>query len=389
MRAIESLIDKTEESLEQQISEREDALDAYFQGLRDVEETPRPQKIQEEVNALVRLPLKFGNEMQKALADDPQDAKDNIQDLVSNQLTAISATRVIGAIQNRIGEQIQLSSSLPSEWDELADILLNTAREAFEKKRERLNAQIAHDIDALLQREPATDDTGKLRLLLTLSQGTRTAFDQRTHKQVKQMFNRFTYIFYAAQLLENSEAETVVEHVMSHLDAAELALREVWGDTEFKHISQNAARLADFGPAARIAFGEERLNETVSTLSESDAAALAASLGRYMMNESHRRLLLSAFSELWVEYLTKVEALRISIGLEAYAQRDPLVQYKGRASEMFAQLLEDVRSLVIGRAFASRPRRVEITPIETTEVANVPSETSVQIGGNKKKRRRH
>ncbi len=389
MRAIEALIDKTEESLEQQISEREDALDAYFQGLRDVEETPRPQKIQEEVNALVRLPLKFGNEMQKALADDPQDAKDNIQDLVSNQLTAISATRVIGAIQNRIGEQIQLSSSLPSEWDELADILLNTAREAFEKKRERLNAQIAHDIDALLQREPATDDTGKLRLLLTLSQGTRTAFDQRTHKQVKQMFNRFTYIFYAAQLLENSEAETVVEHVMSHLDAAELALREVWGDTEFKHISQNAARLADFGPAARIAFGEERLNETVSTLSESDAAALAASLGRYMMNESHRRLLLSAFSELWVEYLTKVEALRISIGLEAYAQRDPLVQYKGRASEMFAQLLEDVRSLVIGRAFASRPRRVEITPIETTEVANVPSETSVQIGGNKKKRKRH
>lgn len=109
-----------------------------------------------------------------------------------------------------------------------------------------------------------------------------------------------------------------------------------------------------------------------------------------MMNESHRSLLLGAFSELWVEYLTKVEALRVSIGLEAYAQRDPLVQYKGRASEMFAQLLEDVRSLVIGRAFASRPRRVEITPIETTEVASAPSETSsVQIGGNKKKRKRH
>ena len=390
MRAIESLIDKTEETLEQQISEREDALDAYFQGLRDVEETPRPQKIQEEVSALVRLPLKLNNETQKTLADDPQDAKDDIQDLVSNQLTVISATRVIGAIQNRIGEQIQWPSPLPSEWDELAEILLNTAREAFEKKRARLNTQIAHDIDALLQREPATDDTGKLRLLLTLSQGTRTAFDQKTHKQVKQMFNRFTYIFYAAQLLENSEAETVVEDVMNHLEAAETALREVWGETEFRHISQNAAKLADFGPAARITFGEERLNETVSTLSESERAALTESLGRYMMNESHRRLLLSAFSELWVEYLTKVEALRISIGLEAYAQRDPLVQYKGRASEMFAQLLEDVRGLVIGRAFASRPRRVEITPVETTEVASVPSDTSVQIGGNnKKKRKRH
>ena len=389
IRAIESLITKTGESLELQVSEREDALDAYFQGLRDVEETPRPQKIQEEVNALVHLPLKFGNEIQKTLGEDPEDAKEDIQEMVASQLTIISATRVIGAIQNRIGEQIQWPSPLPSDWDELSDILLNTAIAAFEKKREKLNSQIAHDIDILLQREPAQDDAGKLRLLLTLSQGTRTAFDQRTHKQVKQMFNRFTYIFYAAQLLEGSEAETVVENVMSHLDAAELALREIWGETEFNHISQNAAKLADFGPAARIAFGEERLNEAVSALGESERAKLSEALGRYMMNESHRRLLLSAFSELWVEYLTKVEALRISIGLEAYAQRDPLVQYKGRASEMFAQLLEDVRGLVIGRAFASRPRRVEITPIETTEVASVPSETSVQIGGNKKKRKRH
>jgi hypothetical protein len=55
---------------------------------------------------------------------------------------------------------------------------------------------------------------------------------------------------------------------------------------------------------------------------------------------------------------------------------------------MFQQLLEDVRGLVIGRAFAARPRRVEITPIETTETASTPSETSVQIGGEKKKRRR-
>jgi preprotein translocase subunit SecA len=389
MRAIESLIDKTEETLEQQISEREDALDAYFQGLRDMEETPRPQKIQEEINALVRLPLKFSNDIQKTLADDPEDAKDDIQELVSNQLTIISATRVIGAIQNRIGEQIQWPSPLPSDWDELSDILLNTARDAFEKKRERLNSQIARDIEILLQREPVTDDTGKLRLLLTLSQGTRTAFDQRTHKQVKQLFNRFTYIFYAAQLLEGGDAETVVEEVMSHLEAAEVALRDTWGQTEFNRLSQNATKLADFGPAARIAFGEERLNEAVSALSESKRAALAESIGKYVLNEVHRQLLLGAFSELWVEYLTKVEALRVSIGLEAYAQRDPLVQYKGRASEMFAQLLEDVRGLVIGRAFASRPRRVEITPIETAEVASAPSETAVQIGGNKKKRKRH
>jgi preprotein translocase subunit SecA len=205
---------------------------------------------------------------------------------------------------------------------------------------------------------------------------------------VKQFFSRFTYVFYAAQLLEGGETETVAEEVMSHLETAEVVLRETLGQNEFTHTSQNAAKLADFGPAAKTAFGETRLNEAVTGLSESERAALAESLGRYILNEGHRQLLLGAFSELWVEYLTKVEALRISIGLEAYGQRDPLVQYKGRASEMFAQLMDDVRGLVISRAFAARPRRVEITPLETTEETSKPGETSVQIGGKKKRKRR-
>jgi preprotein translocase subunit SecA len=390
-RAIDTLVEKTEESLKQQISDREDTLDAYFQGLRDLEETPRPQKILEEINALVHMQLRFSNDLQKTLADDPEDAKDDIQEMVANQLTLVHAMRVIGAIQNRVGEQIQWQNPLPPDWDELSYILLNTARDALDKKRDRLNSQIVRDLDVLLQREDASTEAGRLRLLLTLSQGTRTAFDQKTHKQVKQVFMRFAYVFHAAQLLDGMEAETLADDVMNHLEAAEVALRETWGQSEFSRLKMNAAKLADFGPAARIAFGEERLNEAVSGLSESEAEQLSAAIGKYVLNEVHRQLLLGAFSELWVEYLTKVEALRVSIGLEAYAQRDPLVQYKGRASEMFAQLLEDVRGLVISRAFAARPRRVEITPLETSEVISAPNETAVQIGdtpGGKKKRKR-
>jgi preprotein translocase subunit SecA len=109
------------------------------------------------------------------------------------------------------------------------------------------------------------------------------------------------------------------------------------------------------------------------------------------LNEVHRQLLLSATTELWVDYLTRIEALRVSIGLEAYAQRDPLVQYKGRASEMFAQLVEDIRGLVIGRIFSYQPRPIEIKPVESS---NTPEEKprALDSGNNqnqKKKRRRH
>jgi preprotein translocase subunit SecA len=387
-RAVEQLIQRTGETLQSQISEREDALDAFFQTLGDREDNPKPQKLIEEINSLARLAIKPNNDLLKKLADDPDDAKDEILELLSSQLTVISATRVIGAIQNRVGEQIQWQSPLPSDWDDLSDILLATTRDALTKKQERLNNQIARDIDVLLQREDVSTDAGKLRLLITLAQGTRTGFDQKTHRQVKQVFTRFAYAFHAAQLLDGKTAEEVADDVMDHLEKAEAALRETWGQSEFVRLGQNATRLADFGPAARIAFGESRLNDAVSSLGESDAEVLSSEIGKYVLNEVHRQLLLGAFSELWVEYLTKVEALRVSIGLEAYAQRDPLVQYKKSASEMFQQLLEEVRGLVIGRAFAARPRRVEITPIETGETASTPGETNVQIGGEHKKKRR-
>jgi len=96
---------------------------------------------------------------------------------------------------------------------------------------------------------------------------------------------------------------------------------------------------------------------------------------------------LGAITELWVEYLTKVEALRVSIGLEAYAQRDPLVQYKGKASELFQQLLADVRSAVIGRVFSYQPRRIEVTPTEVVEASAAVQTAQVESG--KKKRKRH
>jgi len=109
-------------------------------------------------------------------------------------------------------------------------------------------------------------------------------------------------------------------------------------------------------------------------------------------NQIHRHILLSVISELWVDYLTRVDALRVSIGLEAFAQRDPLVQYKGQASEMFRALLSDIRAGVISRMFLFQPRRpggqaadrpaTDSTPTVKTE----SSEVSVE---KKKKRKRH
>ena len=393
LRAIENLIDATEENFQSQMSSREDTLDAYFEGLRDMEdaERPRPQKMLEEINNLVGMQLRLNNEQLRRLGEDPEDAKEDIRNLVSANLTVLYASRVISAVQNRFGESLAEKFEI-SNWDDAADKITEAAESALQRRRERLvgsNGQIRQDIDNITPRE--INDTTKLQMLLSLSQGARTDFDQKTHRQIKRVFSRFSYVFLIAQLLEGQDAEQVTEDVLTHLDEAGEALRFAWGQREYARLSANAQRLADFGVAAKMAFGEERLNETVADLGESDREALVESIGKYALNEVHRQILLSATTELWVDYLTRIEALRVAIGLEAYAQRDPLVQYKAKASEMFAQLVEDIRGLVISRVFAYQPRPVEVTPVEVsnTNTPTTATQAAQTDSGKKKKRRRH
>jgi preprotein translocase subunit SecA len=366
-------------------------VDAYFDGLRDLEdaEMPRPQKMLEEVNALTGVPVKLSNEQLRNFGEDVVEARGLVKAAVTAQITAMSAARLIASIQNRIGEPLGEKFEI-KDWDDAANIIEESARKALARRRERLigeNGQIANDIAGLMPNE--VNDTTKAQLLMTLSQGSRTVFDQRTHRQVKQVFNRFNYIFLLAQLLEGYDADQLSEEALTHLEEADEALRFAIGQSEFARLSANAQRLADFGAAAKTAFGEDRLNETAASLGESDREALIESIGKYILNEIRRQLLLGATTELWVDYLTRIEALRVSIGLEAYAQRDPLVQYKAKASEMFAQLVEDIRGLVVSRAFAAQRQSVEITPVEMKEASQAAQSPAMDGNGKRKKRRRH
>ena len=110
-------------------------------------------------------------------------------------------------------------------------------------------------------------------------------------------------------------------------------------------------------------------------------------LGKRMQTQIYRQVLLGAITELWVEYLTRVEALRISIGLEAYAQRDPLVQYKGKASQLFQDLLAEIRSAVISRIFLYSPR-TQVTRQATAVQMNQPQSQEAPPVAKKTKRKR-
>jgi preprotein translocase subunit SecA len=379
LRAISSLLERTAQNLEQQIDERTDAFDTFFEGLKDSEEQRHPQDAAEELQSIARIPLKLTNNQMRLLVNEPDEIEDDIRDMLTSQMTALYAMRVIGAVENRLNESLEIDKTQlqSAQWDELSATMLDASEEIMRRQRERLvgeNGQIRRDIEAALQREPADNEDAKLRLLLALSQGLRTAFDAKTHRQVRQSFTRFSYVFLTAQYLQDRPEDEVVDEVLDHLSAAEDALVLAWGQGE----------LTKRGEAP----------SSPSPLAGGYDEAKAREVGRQVLNQVHRQLLLQAITEQWVDYLTRVEALRVSIGLEAYAQRDPLVQYKSQASEMFQGLLADIRSLVISRVFAYQPRRIQLTLTDTGEVpAPVPAggqpAQPVISGKKKKKRKRH
>ena len=78
----------------------------------------------------------------------------------------------------------------------------------------------------------------------------------------------------------------------------------------------------------------------------------------------------------------------------AYGQRDPLVQYKAQASDLFKNLLADIRSALVNRMFTYRPStRVNTTidkdRISAVEEQIVPEVQNTETAKSKKKRRRH
>ena len=136
--------------------------------------------------------------------------------MLTAQLTALYATRVIGAMENRLNESLGIDKDRTPE----TRIGMSCPRDpGYQRRdhgqqRERLvgeNGQILRDLDASLQREPAENDDARLRLLMALSQGVRTAFDSKTHRQVKQAFNRFSYVFLTAGYLQDRPEEEVTD----------------------------------------------------------------------------------------------------------------------------------------------------------------------------------
>lgn len=377
LHTVDSLLDTTHERLESQVKERLETLDTFFEGLglgEAEDAAPRsPRELLDELVGVVHVTVRLSPEEQRLLRDDPDQVRPAVRQQVENAVIGQSALRLVGAIERRLEDSLELETSqLASEdWESVADQVYQAVQLVLNKRRERLmgngagpaSGQLGRDLEsAMVKINGPVTTNHMLGLLLMMPQGSRATFDKKTHRRVLQRTTRLTYIYLAAHLLETRVQEDVTSEVLAHLQSAQATIRRLWGASEFSRLEH--ARLPELDPQLRdtlcTLLGEETCaslqNQPLQSLAREQILKIMDELGRRSLTEIYRQLLLGVITELWVDYLTQMEALRVSVGLEAYGQRDPLVQYKSKASELFQNLLKDMRSGVISRMFIYRPR---------------------------------
>jgi preprotein translocase subunit SecA len=154
--------------------------------------------------------------------------------------------------------------------------------------------------------------------------------------------------------INNKLLSRAIEQAQSRVEAHNFDIRKQlveYDDVMNKHreaIYRRRERIV------RLTFSDEaatELHQELIELFEKDQQQIFESRskewGAQLRFEVERAVVLRAIDVLWVEHLKNLEDLRESIGLQAYGQREPLVEYKQQAYRIFSELQAEINRQIV------------------------------------------
>ncbi|NUS72241.1 MAG: preprotein translocase subunit SecA [Corynebacteriales bacterium] len=101
-------------------------------------------------------------------------------------------------------------------------------------------------------------------------------------------------------------------------------------------------------------------------------------VGEKALREAERQVVLTVLDRKWREHLYEMDYLQEGIGLRAYAQRDPLVEYQREGFDLFAGMMEAIKEESVGYLFNIEVK-VEETEEAETEGAEEQPKTHIEV----------
>src|SRR4051794_8309363 len=171
-------------------------------------------------------------------------------------------------------------------------------------------------------------------------------FDDVMNDQRKVVYEQRKEIMSASDVAEtvaDMRSETIAEMVAQGIP--ENALPEQW-DLEGLHAECLRLLALDL-PLAEWAKEEgidsETMQERIIAAADRKMAEKTANYGPELMRMAEKSLLLQLLDQSWKDHLLSLDHLRQAINLRAYAQRDPLNEYKREAFDLFEEMLVNLR----------------------------------------------
>lgn len=392
-------IQNTAANYEAQLTERKDTVEMFLDGLLD-SGTPEMdnKEIRKQIQSYAHIRLQISDDDITALLTGDRSIIPQIQQQIESSLFSIYLNRVAFTINKRLGsqEKIDPATFTAGDWKQISALYLDKINTLVDQNKSTLTKEQS-EINQNLQAAAKTLAQGELseekiaRTLFEIASGKRISIDPKSHQRVMKPVRLLNYIFYAAQLIKDEKPEEIIAGILANLKKVSLTLQYSFGQFEIMRLSQANALVRQLNPAVLNAMNpnidlDELKDRPIHELSDEQQDDLARVMGKQVQNMLFRHVLLQNINSLWIEHLTQMEALRVSIRMEAYAQRDPLVQYKNQGSDMFSQLLANIRLGVMSQIFRLQPVQRSIS--QPTSTAQAPSSAQQPVKKKKRRRRR-
>ncbi len=185
-----------------------------------------------------------------------------------------------------------------------------------------------------------------------------------------------------SQVLDGEELKPKIENMMASMVDSHLA--EVFSEQtglereNFAHLMTSFDNICfpkgSWNPSDEelANLTREEAKEKLLELMKGFYARKEAALTSPVMRELERIVTLRVVDEYWMDHLDAMTDLRQGIGLRAYAQTNPVVEYKREGFEMFEATMDAIREEVVRRMFL-----VQLKPqaeLKREKVAKITSE---------------
>jgi preprotein translocase subunit SecA len=104
-------------------------------------------------------------------------------------------------------------------------------------------------------------------------------------------------------------------------------------------------------PADEFGETKESVVERLMDYAQQTYEAKEAEMTAPMMRKVEQFVVLKTIDSKWISYLTMMEHFKEGIGLRAFGQKDPLVEYKNEAFQAFQELLNDIQFDIASTVF--------------------------------------